>query len=303
MDKLAFRPEDYSDAGNATVFEKTFREQALWTRGGGWFVWDGMRWRANDQAAVKLARMFSSAMLEEACILLQETENHTYLDHAVKTRRVSSLNAMLQLAQSGLMRELIELDADPFDLNTPGGIIDLRTGETRPHDPKALCTRITGATPGDEGRELWNELLNTITQGDDKLINFHQQVAGMALIGKVFHEGIIIAVGGGRNGKSTFYNALGGAFGDYAGYIAVSALTNDRGNKGASLATLRGRRLALTGELEECQRLSVATLKQLASTDMLVAEEKYKAPEAFRQSHTICLFTNHMPRVGSTDGG
>ncbi len=59
----------------------------------------------------------------------------------------------------------------------------------------------------------------------------------------------------------------------------------------------------ITGELEEHQRLSVATLKQLASTDELTIEEKFKQPETIKQSHTLCLFTNHLPRIGSTDNG
>ena len=32
-------------------------------------------------------------------------------------------------------------------------------------------------------------------------------------------------------------------------------------------------------------------------------EEKYKQPEIVKPSHTLCLFTNHLPRVGSTDNG
>ena len=59
----------------------------------------------------------------------------------------------------------------------------------------------------------------------------------------------------------------------------------------------------VTGELEEHQRLSIATLKQLASTDRLVIEEKFKQPETVKQTHTLVLFTNHLPRVGSTDNG
>ena len=69
------------------------------------------------------------------------------------------------------------------------------------------------------------------------------------------------------------------------------------------MATLRGKRLVITGELEEHQRLSVSVLKQLGSTDKLNIEEKYKQPESVRQSHTLVLFTNHLPCVGSTDNG
>ena len=50
---------------------------------------------------------------------------------------------------------------------------------------------------------------------------------------------------------------------------------------------VRRKRLVITGELEEHQRLSVATLKQVASTDKLTIEEKYKQPETVKQSHTL----------------
>jgi P4 family phage/plasmid primase-like protien len=149
----------------------------------------------------------------------------------------------------------------------------------------------------------WVNFLNLVTCGSVELARFLQQVAGAALVGRVYHEGIFIAVGSGRNGKSTFFNALLWVLGDYGGTIDVDVLTTDRQNRGAALATLRGKRLVLSSELEEHKRLSVSTLKQIASTDKLTVEEKYKAPETVEQSHTLVLFTNFMPRVGSTDQG
>ena len=125
-------------------------------------------------------------------------------------------------------------------------------------------------------------------------------VAGMALIGAVYQEGILIAYGGGRNGKSTFFNSLGEVLGDYSGSMDIRTLTTEKANRGA---TLRGKRLVITGELEEHRRLSVSVLKQLGSTDKLNIEEKYRQPESVRQSHTLVLLTNHWPRVGSTDNG
>ena len=125
----------------------------------------------------------------------------------------------------------------------------------------------------------------------------------MAAIGKVFYEGIVTANGGGRNGKSTFFNTIYGVLGTYAGTIDSNVLTTDRQNRGAALATLRGKRLVIAAELEEHQRLSTSTLKKLASTDNLTIEEKYRSPEDIVPSHTLVLFTNHLPRVGSTDDG
>ena len=173
----------------------------------------------------------------------------------------------------------------------------------RPSSPSAYCSKITTVTPSTDGAYLWKDFLDMITEGDESLQRFLQIYAGSASIGKIYHEGIAIAIGCGANGKSTFYNTLAAVLGDYSCSVDVNILTTDRSNKGPLKATLRGRRLVICGELEEGQRLSVQNLKQLASTDMLVIEEKYKQPEVVKPSHHITMFSNYLPRVGSTDQG
>lgn len=180
--------------------------------------------------------------------------------HAQRLRSARQLNNMTELSKPYLHIQADCLDANPFDLNTPAGIVDLKTGKLRPHDRKAYCSRITNVSPGRKGAEMWENFLNIITCGDGSVQGFLQMTAGMALIGAVYQEGILIAYGGGRNGKSTFFNALGEVLGDYSGTMDIRTLTAERANRGASLATLRGKRLVITGELEEHQRLSVSML-------------------------------------------
>ena len=50
-------------------------------------------------------------------------------------------------------------------------------------------------------------------------------------------------------------------------------------------------------------RLSTATVKQLCSTDQIKGEKKYKDPFDFVPSHTLVLYTNHLPKVGAMDRG
>ena len=328
------KPPDYSDAGNADVFSRVYQNNIIFVDALGWLWWDGKRWERDDHKAIAWALELSEKMLQEAkeenrAALLQvaeatakhaETEAvedadalerakadaakaKAYLTHAKNSRNAVRIKNMLELSKPALVIKADKLDANPFDLNTPDGIVNLTTGQLRPNDRAAYCSQITQAGPDNRGAEMWSDFLDTITCGDGSIRGFLQLVAGMSLIGAVFQEGIIIAHGGGRNGKSTYFNALGAVLGDYTGSIDIKVITTDRANKGASLATLRGRRLVITGELEEHQRLSVATLKQLASTDRLVIEEKFKQPETVRQTHTLVLFTNHLPRVGSTDNG
>lgn len=330
----ALKPPDYSDAGNAAVFSREYRDDLLFTDALGWLHWNGQRWERDDHKATAWALELSEKMLQESSEknraalhhLAEATAKHAetgaeedadalekakaealaakaYLTHAKNSRNAVRIKSMLELSKPSLVIKADKLDANPFDLNTPAGIVDLTTGRLRPHERAAYCSQITQTGPDNRGMEMWSDFLDTITCGDGSIRGFLQLVAGMSLIGAVFQEGIIIAYGGGRNGKSTYFNALGAVLGDYTGSIDIKTITTDRANKGAALATLRGRRLVITGELEEHQRLSVATLKQLASTDRLVIEEKFKQPETVKQTHTLVLFTNHLPRVGSTDNG
>ncbi len=311
---LKYKPGDFSDAGNAEVL-KTFAEgQLLFCDATGWLAWNGVRWEPGDYNATNVATDFTKLMLNEAlgyfnaAVLSEEVQEQKtakeYLRHAQNSRSAVSIERMLKLTKAALHIRLDELDADPFLLNTPAGIVNLKTGKIVPHDKSKLCTKITQVAPSDTGCEIWEKFISDVTCEDGSTAGFLQLVSGMAAIGKVYHEGVIIAYGGGRNGKSTLFNSLCRALGDYAGSLAVNTLTTERGgNKGASLATLRGKRLVVAAELEEGSRISTSMLKQIASTDRLVAEEKFRAPEEFEQSHTLVLYTNHLPRVGSTDAG
>lgn len=50
-------------------------------------------------------------------------------------------------------------------------------------------------------------------------------------------------------------------------------------------------------------RLNTSTVKQLCATDEIEAEKKYKDPFKFKPTHTLVLYTNHLPKVGAADDG
>ena len=317
--RFKYRPTnsgDLTDAGNAEVFAAMYGAILRWCDALGWLVWDGRVWNPDDHAAEAIALDFSNAMLLEAFTAVQtgtmtdangntttDAAAKAYLAHARKTRAAAGIRNMLTLAKARLAIPAKALDADPYVLNTNAGLIDLHTGVCRPHDPEAFCTKIVPFTPSAAGADMWQSFLDLVTVNDGELKSYLQRVAGMSIVGTVKSEGIQIAYGGGRNGKSTYFNALQNVLDSYAGSLDADTLTTDKRNKGASLATLRGQRLVICGELEEGQRLSIKELKRVAATDKLVIEAKYKDPETIRPTHHVCMFTNHLPRVGSSDTG
>ena len=91
-----------------------------------------------------------------------------------------------------------------------------------------------------------------------------------------------------------------GEIGNYAGAISADALTvGCKRNVRPELAEVRGKRLLIASELEEGTRLSTSIVKQLCSTDEISAEKKYRDPFKFRPTHTLVLYTNHLPKVWS----
>ena len=50
-------------------------------------------------------------------------------------------------------------------------------------------------------------------------------------------------------------------------------------------------------------RLNTSVVKQLCSTDKVSAEKKYRDPFRYTPTHTLVLYTNHLPRVGANDEG
>lgn len=230
----------------------------------------------------------------------------TYLAFVKKRRDYKYIVSTMNAAKPMIAMSVNDLDCDGMLLNTPYATYDLTKGITgeRPHDPADLITKITDVSPGNDGKDIWLKALDTFFCGNRELIDYVQEIVGMAAVGKVYQEHLIIAYGDGENGKSTFWNALFRVLGNYAGKLSAEALTmNCKRNVKPEMAELKGKRLIIASEMEEGMRLNTAVVKQLCSTDEIFAEKKYKAPFYFVPSHTLVLCTNHLPRIGANDDG
>lgn len=229
-----------------------------------------------------------------------------YYGFVMKYRNYKHIADTQNTAKPMVATDINLFDAQENYLNTPGGTYDLAKGLNgmMPHKATDLLTKITNCAPGDEGRQLWEDALQLFFCGDQNLIDYVQMTVGMAAVGKVYVEALIIAYGEGRNGKSTFWNTISRVLGTYSGAMSADSLTaNCRRNVKPEIAELKGKRLIIAAELEEGTRLSTSILKQLCSTDQIRGEKKFKDPFDFTPSHTAVLYTNHLPKVSASDDG
>ena len=332
--KHALIPSEFSDVAQAELFAAEYGQELRYSKATGFLWYSGNVWKESELKARRLAQLLTKRQLKEVRKMLWEARKRADAiaesngkesveafsgDVSIKraedeakeirkkviARRASTkISATLAEAAPLLEVDVRELDRDGFLLNTPGGTVDLRTGEIRDHDPSDYCTKITGVAPGTEGAELFEEFLDQITCDDTDLKRYLQEIGGELAVGEVKREEVFIANGGGGNGKSTFFNLLFRTFGDYAGLLSSDVLiTSSRKNKSPELAELRGKRMILAAELDEGQRLDTAMIKKIASTDPIRAEKKYRDPFDFIPSHSIILYTNFLPKVGARDSG
>lgn len=325
-------PRDFTDTGNAEVVERRERGRMLYCDSLGWMVYDPTSgiWEANEHTAKDKCRDFTNDMLScaqksytEACErALQEKLAddkaagkdtgkaapdqfaRDFYKHAIKSRSAYSLKAMLDVCKTHMNGKAAMFDANPYDLNTPAGIVDLQTGEIRPHDPKAYCTYSTTCAPSRVGEKLWTDFLAMITCGDKALEDYLQLLAGMSATGLVTQEFAAFSIGGGKNGKSTFYGALQGVLGDYAGTLSTDVIIKGNTQNRFAFANIRGKRLIVCPELEENKTLSTEQLKRISSAeDPIDFEKKGKDLEKLPRTFHLHLFANSLPKVDSIDEG
>ncbi len=336
-DFASLKPADYSDIGQAKVLAREYDAELCFTEATDYLRYDGEKWVESKQKAVGAMEEFLDEQLAESQVALTlescikaglekaavitgkgigdmneeqqsayglYTAATIYKKFVLKRRDMKYVMAALQAAKPMLQHSVSELDKDEFLLNTPGATIDLKTGESRLPEAADFITKQTNSKPGDDGKDIWQQALRTFFCNDAELIEYVQQIVGLAAIGKVYLEAIIIAYGEGRNGKSTFWNTISRVLGTYSGSLSADTLTvGCRRNVKPEMAELKGKRLIIAAELEEGMRLNTSIIKQLCSTDEITAEKKYKDPFRFTPSHTLVLYTNHLFRVGANDAG
>ncbi len=339
----SLKPDDYSDMGQAKVLVREYGDELKFTDATDFLRYNGEVWDENSQASIGAVEEFLDMQLvdaqeqyDTACQVLidagilekivkaggkalekeipatleKEFKRYlaakAYLGFVIKYRNFKYIVSTQNAAKPMVATDINEFDANENLLNTPYATYDISKGVAgdQPHNPEDLITKITNCSPGEEGKDIWLAALDTFFCGNKELMDYVQETVGLAAVGKVYQEALIIAYGEGRNGKSTFWNTIARVLGNYSGTMSADTLTAGcRRNVMPEIAELKGKRLVIAAELEEGTRLSTSVLKKLCSTDMIHAEKKYKQPHAFKPTHTVVLYTNHLPKVGASDSG
>lgn len=285
-----------TDDGNALTFIHTYGDVLRYNPDRGrWLHWDGhaWQWQSSDggqarELAKKVARHLP--------------DDEGWKAHKKKTLSAKGITDLLIQARTDhrITVTIDDLDAQPWELNTPGGIIDLRTGQLLPPDPAKLHTRITSCAPDfNADTTMWQDFLAQ-TFPQDELADYMQRLVGYSAVGEVREHLLPFAYGGGGNGKGVFLEAIKGVLGDYAttspnGFLMASNYAPHT----TEIARLAGQRMVICSEVNETDRFDEAKVKQLAGGDTLTARFMRQDDFTFKPTHQLWLMGNHQPAVES----
>lgn len=276
----------------AELFANELRYVAKWKR---WLRWNGVKWKVDDTLKVfNLARR----LCRKAALNADPKVTH-------KIASASTVAAVERLARSDrrLAATVDQWDADPWLLNTPAGIVDLRTGKIRAAKLEDYATKTTAAAlNGSMATPVWNAFLQRATGGNEDLIGFLQRISGYSLTGITAEHALFFLYGTGANGKSTFLNALSGCLGEYHRTAPMETFTASKNDRHPTeLASLQGARLVTATETEEGRSWAEARIKWLTGGDPIAARFMRRDFFEFIPQFKLAIGGNYKPALRGVD--
>lgn len=290
-DESVWGTEDALALAFTRRYHRDWRYVAAWGR---WLVWDGRRWRNEETLA-------ATDLIRGVCRHAALQADNPKL--AAKLATSGTVGGVERLARADRRHAATtaEWDADPWLLNTPGGVVDLRTGRMRAHDRADRMTKITTATPGGDC-PTWRRFLAEVTGGDADLQAYLQRVSGYCLTGSTQEHALFFLYGTGANGKSVFVNTLATILGDYAASAPMDTFMETRSDRHPTdMAGLRGARFVSSIETEQGRRWAESKVKSLTGGDKISARFMRQDFFEFWPQFKLFVAGNHKPAIRNVD--
>jgi P4 family phage/plasmid primase-like protien len=203
-----------------------------------------------------------------------------------------------------------DFDTDPWLLNTPNGIVDLRTGNMLPHG--MLMRMQTLVAPNFfayfEGYDVhcprWMHYLRFIADDRDWVIPLLQRWGGSNLVGRLFDVYFLFIHGKPGTGKTVFLDVVLKILYRYGTPVSKSFFMRSLDKRTFELYQTRNRRGVFSDEVPKGSTWDEMMLTTMLNNSELSAEGKGKDFVPFSNKATITITGNYKPAfVSSTEEG
>ncbi len=299
------RDAPFSDAGNAERFLAVFPNSYFYAEGK-WYCWKEYYWKTIKgielySPLIETVR-YSRFLFEIQTSSYATKEVQSAINKLICAENQPRLAATIKIISAKVYKDIKSLDANPWLLATPSNTVDLQQGIAHPPAKADFITCITNARYNpDADSHDWDNFVTEVFP-DKKVRQWVQKFCGYAATGLASEHKFLILLGEGRNGKSTFVNAISEALGTYSCTIDPAVLLDSRADADGSkptpyLAKLRGVHLVVASETKKGRTFNDALIKNITSEDRITARTLHRDPIEFWPTHTLILMSNYAPEL------
>lgn len=304
------KPEEkyaLTDLGNTERFVKNFSKVVCYVpEAKSFYVFTGKNW-VKDIGAKRTCEMIDITVRKiyrEAELGYDENIRKSIAKWAIKSEGKRQRDAILDDLKARLTKSINEFDVPPWLFNANNGTVNLQTGELQPHNPADYLMKISPVNYDPSAKcPLWIKTLNMFFENIQSVIDYIQRLFGYSLAGIVKgHRVIPYLHGKKRNGKSTIFGTVLKIFGDYGVAVDISTFIESKfgrqaGAASPDLSRLKGKRLAISTEIGEHDKLNEKFLNGISGGDIITARNLRADFFDFAATFTVWLFGNNKVRV------
>lgn len=258
------------------------------------------------------------------------------MDHAVTSKNVAKLNAMLACLAPHIMRSADDFNADKLQVAVKNATLRFtrrlarqknprfRSVDETPDAPEVISVCVDSQLEVTEGHRRddlithvipvkydpkadcarWKRFLETKLPNAEvrKLV---QISSGLGLLG-ISVQYLFFHYGNGANGKSVYMETLCRVLGEVAVTLPATSFVGENGSSGGAspdIARLYGRRMLRVKELPEGEDLKEALVKEVTGGETLTARDLFSGYLDFLPTFIAMMSGNGYPRITGMDDG
>lgn len=292
-----------SEAALAATFAEQQGERWRYnTDEGVWLQWVGTHWARRQTPELLDALRHFLVLFSKALCRVSIISNHEATKFQSQ-RAVSAVERLCRALPSFVARSAL-FDASGFQLGTPAGTIDLRTGAMTPPNPADHITVLTSVSPAKKGTRAprWERFLNDITNGNKDFQKTLKQFAGISAEGTSRDQRIMFLYGSGGNGKGVYLRTIAGLLGEHAVNAPRDLLMVQRNAQHpTALVDVISARMAIATEVDDDATWDTALIKDLTGGDPMAARRMRQ--DFFRTTArcTLTIAGNRKPALKGID--
>lgn len=258
------------------------------------------------------------------------------LDHAVTSKNVAKINAMLESIAPHIMRSPDDFNADKWMVAVKNATLRFERTMAKRRNPRHVSLEETPDAPefievctdfrlkvidGHRRKDLitsvaavaydpkakcptWDAFIASKLP-DEAVRRLVQVSSGLSMLG-ITVQYLFFHYGNGANGKSVYMETLCRVLGEAAVTLPSTSIIGEGGSSGGAspdLARLYGKRMLRVKELPEGEDLRENLVKELTGGETVTARDLFSGYMDFEPKFIAMMSGNGYPRISGTDDG